>query len=276
MKRQSGIEQSYIRKDKNPFIFHNIIINHEKFIGRKEEIKSILNSIGNNLGTIIYGKKRRGKSSLLHQIYNIISGNHTLLEEFNIKKEIKITSQFYYVPIYYTCIGAIKSLEDLVSEIAYSINEGEYSVMILRINFANLSLQLQHRELTPREAFEKLVVDILEYYGKTTNGIIFFLDEYDKLSIDMKFGELIRYIIEKYNNVYFIIALSIEKYDKIHIEHESFRDVFNKVKVDRMNSEEMMKILNIYLNYCTKKMKNRAKNKIIRDHTRSWTNQDAF
>ena len=54
------------------FTIGNYINNPEKFYGREEEIRTIVNRLKSMQATSIVGKRRIGKSSLLYHLYQAV------------------------------------------------------------------------------------------------------------------------------------------------------------------------------------------------------------
>jgi len=91
----------------NPYRTGAPISGQLKFIGRKQIINDIIESLDNKRRIVLYGQRRVGKSSILHQI------------------EQKLEQSIRYMPVYIDLQGQINNtpLDELITYFSEKINE---------------------------------------------------------------------------------------------------------------------------------------------------------
>ena len=241
----------------DPFFPNRPVDDPQRFEGRESKVEEIIDSLyqsahGNPVHTIITGERGIGKSSLLSQAFLLSRGDNRLAEKFQIDTGVE---KFDFVSVW---VDAVKdqTLENLVERIF-----SELASSILKfVKGFKLELEwfIKIKEKDPKDKSISDLVDafirqIEKVYEKDVlkndkQGIIIFIDEFDRLEPDSGIASFLKLTCEKLSRVglkqviFFAAGIkgAVQKFEE---EHASVLRTLRDIPLDRFEYDESKEIL---------------------------------
>ena len=244
-----------------PFIPSNPILSAEDFVGRKKELSIGYESLMNGNNVFVSGYRGIGKTSFAAQLSYAIMGkpeNLSLIDSYNpeAKQEGLVA--------HYACTTST-SLPDIVEGILTSLYR---SLGKLQFKPKNLQIKgqlnlgvfkgeakLDAEKLSLsniKNIFIQQVEEILAIYGSSTLHksipIIFFIDEVDRLPMDIDLGSFIKTSKEElrfdgFTNISFLLAGQAGSIRKLIDDHKSLGRTLHHIFLPRMSKDESRSII---------------------------------
>ncbi|RMH75647.1 MAG: AAA family ATPase [Calditrichaeota bacterium] len=222
LKRRVALVEKY-----NPYIAGAPIRNERMFFGREELLRRILNTIHSN-SLMIYGPRRIGKTSLLHQVKK--------------RLEKEQDERYFYLPVYIDLEGTPEDklfatmMMDIVEECQRHLGDG----LALRIFEAS-------EEYTARDFsadVKRILSHLREHFGKQVK-LVLLMDEVDELnSYSERINQRLRSVFMK-TFAEDLVAVMSGSFIRKHWESEGspWYNFFEEIKVGPISTEEALKLI---------------------------------
>lgn len=242
----------------DPFFPNRPVDDPNRFSGREEQVDEVIDALyqianGNPKHTIITGDRGIGKSSLLYQSKLLAMGNNTLATRFKLDLGI---NKYNFITVWHDIdqdqnlkkiiYGLLKDLQTKLSKILKKMNFELDLGGILTIS-KNEDTDISIAEYV--ELFYGQVAKAYEEVKKTDkNGIIFFVDEIDRIPPETGIASFFKLAAEKLNreglkNIGFICAGITGAVQKLETEHASILRTFRDIPIPRLGLEDSRNIL---------------------------------
>lgn len=242
----------------DPFFPNRPVDDPNRFSGREEQVDEVIDTLyqianGNPKHTIITGDRGIGKSSLLFQTKLLAMGNSTLANRFKLDLGM---NKYNFITVWHDIdqdqnlkniiYGLLKDLQTKLSKVLKKLNFELDLGGILTIS-KNEDTNISIAEYV--ELFYGQVAKAYEEVKKTDkNGILFFIDELDRIPPETGIASFFKLAAEKLNreglkNIGFICAGITGAVQKLETEHASILRTFRDIPIPRLGLVDSKNIL---------------------------------
>lgn len=242
----------------DPFFPNRPVEDPNKFEGRGNQIEEVVDSLFQTLNnnpthSIITGERGIGKSSLLFQTQLLAQGNNILAEKFEIDLG---TPKFNFVTAWIDGVSG-QTLENLIEGILKELQSKLKSFIsgwTIEFDLAGIV------KLSQKESKDKSISDVVsafineiqkvckEVTAKKKDGIIIFIDEFDKIPVDSGLATFLKLATEKMQrenikNVIFFAAGIKGAVQMFEEEHASILRTLRDIPLNKFLESDTDKIL---------------------------------
>lgn len=242
----------------DPFFPNRPVEDPNRFEGRSDQLEEVVDTLFQTLNnnpthSIITGERGIGKSSLLFQTQLLAQGNNKLAEKFGIDKGV---DKFKFITAWVDG-GSGQTLENLLQNILKELQ----SKLKTFISGWTIEFDLGgFVKLSQKEAKDKSISDFVsefidqikkvnkEVEKKKKDGIIIFIDEFDKIPVNSGLASFLKLATEKMQredikNVIFFAAGIKGAVQMFEEEHASILRTLRDIPLNKFSEEDANKIL---------------------------------
>lgn len=238
-----------LQQVENAFLPAKEISDPEKFAGRELFVKdAYLSLISDGSNIAIVGNRGIGKSSLARQIFNISTGDNTLLK----KLEIYHDSILDFLSIYFTCGNSISNTSDLLQRLLTSrqcLSDWIYEIPtaskelskisggmeagIPKLVSARIGTNISEEKTTVSSIqshsietiFQNVIIDIINK-KISRDGILIIIDEFDQIKDKSGFASFLKSLATNTPGLKFCIVGVAQDVQNLMEEHLSSDRLF--------------------------------------------------
>jgi Cdc6-like AAA superfamily ATPase len=242
----------------DPFFPNRPVEDPNKFEGREHQIEEVVDSLFQTLNSnpthsIITGERGIGKSSLLFQTQLLAQGNNALAEKFSVDLG---TEKFNFVTAWVDGVSG-QSLENLIENILKELQSklksfiSGWTIEFDLGGFVKLS-QKEAKDKSISDVVAEFIVEIKKVYkevsSKKKDGIIIFIDEFDKIPVQSGLASFLKLSTEKMQredikNVIFFAAGIKGAVQAFEEEHASILRTLRDIPLSKFTETDTSKIL---------------------------------
>lgn len=242
----------------DPFFPNRPVDDPNKFSGREAQVDEVIDTLyqianGNPKHTIITGDRGIGKSSLLYQTKLLAMGNNTLANRFKLDLGI---NKYDFVTVWHD-IDQDQNLKNIIYGLLDDL-QTKLSKVFKKLNF-ELDLggiltisKNEDTDISIAEYVELFYVQVAKAYEEVKktdkNGILFFIDELDRIPPKTGIASFFKLAAEKLNreglkNIGFICAGITGAVQELETEHASILRTFRDIPIPRLGIGDSKNIL---------------------------------
>jgi Cdc6-like AAA superfamily ATPase len=242
----------------DPFFPNRPVEDPNRFEGRTNQLEEVVDSLFQTLNnnpthSIITGERGIGKSSLLFQTQLLAQGNNKLTEKFDIDKGV---DTFNFVTAWVDG-GSGQTLENLLENILKELQSklktfiSGWTIEFDLGGFVKLS-QKESKDKSISDYVSEFITQIKkvnkEVEKKGKDGIIIFIDEFDKIPVESGLASFLKLATEKMQredikNVIFFAAGIKGAVQMFEEEHASILRTLRDIPLNKFSEEDSNKIL---------------------------------
>jgi Cdc6-like AAA superfamily ATPase len=245
----------------NAFTPADEIKDNSRFSGRSGELQSLSNALeSDGVQIVIYGNRGVGKSSLAHQLESMAKNDVNVISRLSRKP----TEEFDFLTVYFRCDDSVTTIPKLMLRllsdedalapwVPFRLIQKETSLeggASLNVRVISLSgkaassiTEASHELETDIASVFTNSVDSIIKAGVTKNGILFIIDEFDRIKDRIGIASILKVLGPK-KVKFALVGVSTNVQDLIK-DHESVARQLadGSVFVPPMNAEEMRGII---------------------------------
>jgi cold shock CspA family protein/predicted AAA+ superfamily ATPase len=245
---------------RNPFTPQDPVTDPKKFAGRRDVLRSAVDSLYNTKNILVTGARGIGKSSLSYQLLYMTEGETELLQKLNIDLG---EFHFDFLTGDHRCTGdntLVDIADGLIANLASraGVTTGvEQGKTVSGINLKIFS-SIQEKTSTPITASDlanKFAAEVMRIFLEVKNppkGICFLIDEVDALRDTTQLGSFLKATVEKFRldghlSTCFIVSGVTGAATSLLMQHQSSARLFEGIELERMSNEELQEVVDITL-----------------------------
>lgn len=255
----SPVPEAPIPLKANPFTPQDPVTDPRRFAGRREALRSAVDTLYNAGNILITGPRGIGKSSLAYQLLYMTEGDPELLYKLNIDADEPL---FNYLTADHRCT-ADNDLIDIARGLAWSLARNvEYNEPAERTSHIGFDLKLltggvesKSRRASPSSIaawFAGRVEDVFEADKEGRNGVAILIDEVDALEPGLPLGPFLKACSEKFrldahHSICFIVGGVTGTSTKLLQQHRSTERLLERINLERMSNAELDELITLAL-----------------------------
>jgi cold shock CspA family protein len=245
---------------RNPFTPQDPVTDPRKFAGRRDVLRSAVDSIFNAKNLLITGARGIGKSSLAYQLLYMTQGDTELLAKLdldlsgyefsNLAGDHRCTNDNSLAEV------ARNLLVTLARRAGVVLEESEVtSTSGLDIKLFQAKEQRTTKSIGPTDTANWFVAQILFILDKTRHentGVTFLIDEVDSISPEVPLGPFLKAAVEKLrldgqHSVSFILGGVTGTSTTLLAQHPSTMRLLERIELQKMADEELSEVVELAL-----------------------------
>jgi hypothetical protein len=246
------------RRFVDPFFPNRPVDDPLRFAGRRDQVEEVIDSLfqilnGNPKHSIITGDRGIGKSSLLLQTKLLASGDNRLADKLSLDLGVE---RYKFATAWHDC-DKEQTVQGLIGGLTRELESGLRNFLgklDFKLNvFSTLEVSKKDSSFECiSEIVNAFVDDVREAHERLTskgyNGIIFFIDELDRVDPSSGVASFFKLASERmaregYKNIAFIAAGISGAIQKLEEEHASVVRTFRDIPIPRWEAQEGKELL---------------------------------
>jgi cold shock CspA family protein/predicted AAA+ superfamily ATPase len=245
---------------RNPFTPQDPVTDPKKFAGRRDVLRSAVDSLYNTKNILVTGPRGIGKSSLAYQLLYMTEGEDELLHKLNLDLG---DFQFNYLTGDHRCTSD-NTLVDIAnglatnlaanSGISASIEQGKVTTGIDLKIFRSIEEKIS-TPITASDLANRFVTEVKRIFMSAKNapgGICFLIDEVDALLDNIPLGPFLKASVEKFRldghlSICFIVSGVTGTATSLLMQHQSSSRLFERIELEKMVNEELQEVIDLTL-----------------------------
>lgn len=245
---------------RNPFTPQDPVTDPRRFGGRRDVLRSAVDSLFNTRNILITGPRGIGKSSLAYQLLYMTQGERQLLTRLALQLG---DFQFDYITGDHRCAGdnsladvAHGLLATLASDAGGQTGTSEVTTKTgVDFKFIQATTERKSTPLSPSDASNWFVAESAKLFAASNRprgGMAFLIDEVDALGPDVLLGPFLKATVEKFRldahrTACFIVSGVTGTSTKLLAQHPSTSRLLERVELQQMADEELDEVIEFAL-----------------------------